>query len=218
MNDGQVQDVVGAVVNDYTTGLEVFSAFDITKEVRTREGGHVATHDRIKSFVHQAFRGMEMPTSYRQTLITLATTAGDFQAFVYHPDCASAYDHPLAKKQTVQVTIPDGLDDSGDTVPAPDFGSDDGDVDDSEPSPSTDSVVVEVTVSEQRINIPKKILNKVPVPSTGKYRFNGDGGKTIFRSPNEDGRIRIAASFLGSKSKYSVTVDSDNRSINISPA
>lgn len=214
----EISDAVAVAVQEKTANKEVFSAFDITKAVRADKQGHFASHDKMKSCVHRMFGQGHMPVEYDKTLIGLDTGgSGDIQAFVYHPDTASAYDHPLAKKQTVQVTIPDT---GNDSIPAPQFDDTDStdDADDSDDADDGTTITVKTTV-ENRIEIPKNILAQMAIrqDGKGKYAIRASNGQLRFRSPR-DGRVRVGCHYFGGTDYYNVEVDIVANEIKISPA
>lgn len=217
-----ITDAVRDVVNEKTGNKEVFSAFDVTKAVRAAQGGHVATHDVLKAKVHAMFSQGQMPLDYNKTLIGLDVGGGSqVQAFVYHPDGKNAYDHPLATKQTVTVTVPsDGSPASASTIPAPTFDAvDDGDEDEDEDSnSSTDSGILVITTVENRIEIPKQLLSKITPNSNGEYLIHAKNGKYRRRKPNIEGRVRVGTTYFGGFSNYNVSVDVGANEICISPS
>jgi len=213
-----ITDAVRDAVTEKTGQEEVFSAFDITKAVRASEGGHFATHDVLKAKVHAMFAQGLMPFSYGKTLIGLDAGGQTVQAFVYHPDNKTAYDHPLAAKQTVQVTVPDdGLDDS---IPAPVFDTDSStDSDDADDADDSNSGIVVTTTAENRIEIPGAVLAQVSVRADGKFVIRASNGKIRRRKPNVlSGRVRVGTHWFDGSDKYSVSVDIAENEIKISPA
>ena len=121
---------------------------------------------------------------YQRNLRTL-NIPNDPQAFVYFPDEKSASDHIF--------------------------------VDDNTDSDNTDSVIDDdtlVATAEGRVNIPKKLLDKI-APVGGSYDIVFSGA-VYAKAPNKDGRVRLTLSELGiSSNKVKVTVDTDNDTIQI---
>ena len=191
-----------------TSKGEVFTAYDVTKKVN--ENGPVARHYNIKGVVHSMYQAGDMgdvSTGYRREMVTLDLGNDDADAWVYYPSDKTAYDHPLAKKQTVQAI------DDGTGVPVLDLdsiGIEDEDEDDED-----DSVIVSVT-EEHRIQIPKKVLSKIDVTKTSTYDILDINGDLHCRFPEKDGRVRITDRTLPTGSKIKVKVDSNI--IYISPA
>jgi len=183
-----ISDVV-KVVDDFTAVGKVFSAYDVTKEVNKNEP--VAPHYKIKALVHGIFGAGEMghqSQRYDRDLITLDTGTDDVDAWVYYGSSKTAYDHPLAKSQTVQGV------DNGSGVPVLDLSSigaddDDDTTTDDDEDEDTDDVVVTVT-AENRIQIPKNILKQMSTDIIDEYIIYIDGRVDI-RYVNTDGRIRV---------------------------
>jgi len=193
---------VKEVVDSFTSAGDVFSAYDVTKKVNSPDP--VARHFVIKGIVHSLYLNGELNAAlYSRELITLDVGNDDAEAWVYFPSNKTAYDHPLAKSQSASIT------DNGSGVPVLDLG--DGTTD---PATTDDSITVEVTEAH-RIQIPKKILNKVTVTSTNEYNVEYDG-KTHFCKANADGRVRITDSGTPSGAKLNVSVQ--NNQVHISPA
>ena len=69
------------VVNEYTKDEKMFTAFDVTKEVRVRTKDRVF-HDEVKKEVHKMFHNGALP-GYNRSLANLANA--NPQPWVYHP-------------------------------------------------------------------------------------------------------------------------------------
>ena len=157
---------------------EVFTAFDVTKEVRNSSTDKVSHRD-VRNIIRNEFQTGQM-SGYNQELHTL-DVSGNPQAFVYFPDGKSAQDHSLVDE------VSDNLDD--------DENDDEEDV-------------IRKT-KEGRINIPRKILDKVqPVGDSYDFMVNG---KLICRKATKKNRIRFSLAELGiSGDKCRVTVGDSN--------
>ena len=213
--------IVEKAVIELVSVSEVFSAFDVTKKVRDEQGGHVARHAVIRSNVHNMFDMSEMPNSYDRELITLEVGDEDVNAFVYFTDSKSAYDHPLAKSQSVAVAV----DDSG--VPTLDLdGLDSDDTDDTDycngdcancedDLPDAVGVVATVKVTgKHRIQIPKKVLRNLTV-NNGAYNIDVNGSFVV-RKAEADGRVRITEPSFPAESTLNLSIK--NNTVHISPA
>src|SRR5262252_3992392 len=80
MVDAALQSVIESVVNDKVQDGEMFTAYDVTKEVRNR--GHRERHDNIKQVVHDYYGRGLMGPDYTRTLIPIA--GAPMPAFLYH--------------------------------------------------------------------------------------------------------------------------------------
>lgn len=78
LNDDDIQDIKG-VVNDLMSKNEMFTAYDVTKELR--HSGKSVKHYEVKEIVHAMYNDNEMGT-YRKGLASF----GNPPPFVYHPD------------------------------------------------------------------------------------------------------------------------------------
>lgn len=169
-------DVVVDVVNQFVSEDKVFSAYDVTKEIR-KSGD--ARHYDVKGKVHGLYMSGQLGNNlYSRELIVLDLGDDDADVFVYFPHSKSAYDHPLAKKDTVQVTV---------------------DNDD------TDGVQVIVT-DEHRIQIPQEVLKQVTPDTTQAYDL-ACNGNTILKKAESDGRVRITEASFPAGAKLNITVD-----------
>ena len=177
---------VKEVLQTMTQDSEVFTAFDVTKKARGVVTDNVR-HGEVRDIVNNEFQTGQMQ-NYNRELCVL-NLSNDPQALVYYPDGKSATDHPL---------VDDATDDDTD-------------------SDNTDSVIDDdtlVATAEGRVNIPKKLLDKI-APVGGSYDIVFSG--TVYaKAPNKDGRVRLTLSELGiSSNKVKVTVDTDNDTIQI---
>ncbi len=192
------------------TGLnEVFTAFDITKQLRTENPLMSVPHDGgVKEMVLEEFNNT-FCDDYERTLTEL--TVG--HSYVYHPDTVSAMTHPLAVQPTAAPVSP--------TSPTPAL------------SPDTDT---DLTV-EKRLNIPKPILEKLGLTAGKMVRIETDYSQSVAgvmsitevtSSPydtlqvNSDGRLRLNAKMLTSAfgslpDKYDIEVSANGMNIEVKP-
>ena len=186
MSTGVAQSTVEEVIDQFVSEDKVFSAFDVTKAIR--DNGD-ARHYNVKKIVHDLYlNGLLGNNTYDRQVIVLDCGNDDHDVWVYFPYSKSAYDHPLARKQTVQVGI---------------------DTDD-----DTDGVTVTVT-DEHRIQIPQKVLKQVqPDQLSGSYDLSFNGN-VILRKAESDGRVRITDTSTPAGAELSVVVNGNT--IEISP-
>ena len=185
MSTGVAQSTVEEVIDQFVSEDGVFSAFDVTKKIR--ESGD-ARHYNVKKIVHDLYLSGQLGNNtYSRELVQFDLGHDDADVWVYFPHTKSAYDHPLAKKQTVQVGI----------------NTDD----------DSDGVTVSVA-AEHRIQIPRKVLKQVTVTSTDEYKISCNG-ITVFRKAEADGRVRITESDYVLGTRLDVTVNGNT--IEISP-
>jgi len=78
--DAALQSVIEAVVNDKVQAGEMFTAYDVTKEVRNR--GHRERHNNMKTVVHDYYGRGLMGSDYTRTLIPIQ--GAPVPAFLYH--------------------------------------------------------------------------------------------------------------------------------------
>ncbi len=183
---GVVVDVVRDVIGQFVSEDKVFSAFDITEEIR-KSGD--ARHYDVKSIVHNLYlNGQLGNNTYNRQVIVLDCGDDDYDVWVYFPFTKSAYDHPLAKKQTIQVPVDTDED--------------------------TDEVTVTVT-DEHRIQIPQKVLKQVTPDQITKAYDVACNGNVILRKPESDGRVRITEATFPVGARLNVTTKGNT--IEISP-
>ncbi len=198
----EVTDSIEEVINGFVAEDKVFTAFDVTKVVN--KDGQVAKHYQIKSTVHSLYMcGRLGNNMYSRELVTLDLGNDDADAFVYFPHSKTAYDHPLAKSQTVQAV------NDGSSVPVLDLDSVGVDVD-----ADDDSVTVIVT-DEHRIQIPREVLSQITVGASRTYDISCNGGISC-RKAESDGRVRITEASFPAGARLNVKVE--NNTIHISPA
>jgi hypothetical protein len=192
---------VTGIMSDFMVKGESFTAFDVTKELRA--DGQDARHYKVKSDVHRVFlNGGMSPFGYTRTLVTLDLGNDDADAFVYHDQTVDPYNYPLAKKQTVGVPVADG------------DNTDAGDDEDAEP----DVVATVKVVTENRVQIPKKVLQKLDTSKQvlKSYDISCNGRDYYGRFPESDGRVRITAADIPVGTKLNLKIE--NNTVHISPA
>ena len=166
---------------------DVFTAYDITREVRNSSADKVP-HKDVRNLILNELATGGMP-NYSHELCVLDKIAGFPEAFVYSPDGKSAQDHPL-----ISGTDTDNTDtDDGDDVV--DLGNDEYE-----------------TTKEGRVQIPRKLLTQVST-TNGSYEVLVSGS---FKSVSADARgdVRVCLKQFGiTDNKVKLTVDSTNTAI-----
>ena len=182
------------VLEQMITDRKVFTAFDVTKEVRQAISDTVL-HKDVRQIINNEFQTREMQ-DYSRELHTLnianQISGSNPSALVYFPDGKCAADHPLVD----EVSTEEDEEDDNTIVDGDD--------------------IVKIT-DDGRINIPKKMLNQIS-PTGGSYDFmiNGD---LHCRSRNADGRIRLTTNGTSLTTyKCRVTVDTAKNLIRIESA
>lgn len=166
---------------------KVFTAFDITKEVRTKTNDKV-THNDVRKIVNNEFITQQM-AKYDRELCTL-NLSGSPQALVYFPDTKHANYHSLVDSSTI-IDIDDDNTDLDNLL--------------------DDEYKL---TAEGRINISKKLISQV-TPNAGTYDIIVNGS-LVCGSLNKDGRIRVSLKHIGiSNNKVKVTADISNNTIKI---
>lgn len=192
----------------------VFTAYDVTKDARDLTKDNVSHRD-VRNIVHNEFMTGQFPSEYNQEPIELSVPNNPV-AIVYFPDGKSAFDHPLALNPnsapapipTKTTTVPASMGVSQGTSTFPTTKTKKGgSVKDG------DGYICELT-SENRLNVPKSLLTQLHIDwqNGGTYDIIFSG-KLICKAANDDGRVRIAKSELGTGDKYRVSVDTTNNTI-----
>jgi hypothetical protein len=171
---------------------DVFTAFDITKEVRAKTSERISHNDVRRIVVNE----LAPNADYDKDLCVLNVPSNP-TALVYFPDGKSATDHPLVSAGTV---VDDGTD----------VDDDDDDEEDDNNDLADDEY--ELT-SEGRVEIPKTILTQVTA-NAGSYDILVKGSLKCV-TPNADGRVRVCLKQMGISDKVTLSVDSTNNTINI---
>jgi hypothetical protein len=186
-----VENAIREVIDEKVLNEELFTAFDVTKVVRQNVSEQVY-HSEVRNVVQRAWVGdADRMIGYDRELCTL-NVADKPQAFVYLPQDKTVEDYPLV--------------DSDDVVDSNDI------VD----NVASDEDVFSVE-GAGRLNIPKKILDKVsPNPVSGSYDFMVNGNLVCHRK-NANGAIRISVKTFGlTGDKCRVEIDKSNDTISIS--
>jgi hypothetical protein len=182
MCDSMTVSAVLEVVNDFVKQEKMFTAYDVTKEVRKKAGEQVDYHREIRRVVHGGFDWIQ--AGYQSTSILL-NVPGNPRVLLYHPLGTDPNDFHLA--------LQDDTDD--------DLDSDvlDGDNTDStqvaQAPKSSVSKICKVT-SEGRLNIPKKVLLKMQ-DDNGSFDISVNGTLVCRKATDWDFRIRLNSSVLG---------------------
>jgi hypothetical protein len=100
MCSATVFDVILNVISEFVSSQKLFTAFDVTKEVRSRVDGKVPHFD-VRSFLNSEFLMGQDMDSYNRELCVL-NVIHDPRAFIYYPDGKEASEYPLYKSSTVQ--------------------------------------------------------------------------------------------------------------------
>ncbi len=81
--------VTEQVILEKAQKAELFTAYDVTREVRRRVGrGTNVPHNDVKQEVHNFFANGQMGTDYTRTLANLNLPSGTDQPWIYHPNTA----------------------------------------------------------------------------------------------------------------------------------
>jgi len=184
---------VQAILVTLTGKNAVFTAYDVTKQVRIENKGMDVPHLDVKEMVREEWVS-QFCDDYESTLIEL--TVGQ-HAFCYHPDGVSPYTHPLAVKPDTDSDN----DDSDLTVEERlNIGKANLHILDLKPGQLVNVVVDNGVMS----------LTKTTDPS----------GKVLV--VNTDGRLRIGKKMLTEAfgqlhTKYDIAISSDTSAIKVSP-
>ena len=188
MCDSAVATQIIDVLGQFVIPRKVFTAYDVTKEVRQGTTDPIS-HNDVRDVVRQELRAGNL-IGYNAQLMTL-DVGNKPQAMIYYPDSKSPTDYPLAVKDNDTT---DDDDDTDDVV--------DGDG------------VVCVLTAEKRFNIPKKLTRQIDLAKSGGSYDLVINGSMVCRTPASDGRVRIAATNLGvSGNKITATVDCNTNTI-----
>lgn len=233
---------VAGVVTDLVIKEVPFTAYDVTVALRDKLGGHVANHAVIKDIVLDIFNegGMDyrIGDSFSRELIGLGVDGKTTYSYVYfNSTYNSAFDHPLAKKQTAQIAVED--DEYDDDT--------DGDVADNTPikvsdflpgnkddhfgmhnaykvsgKVNLDDVVDKIEevctiTQENRLNIPINIVDFKKPNNNGEYLIYVEKMGNIEKGRDTDGRVRITLKRYDPGDKVTVSVNNISNSINVFP-
>ena len=182
--------------------LSVFTAKDITDDAR-KETDENVKHQDVRRIVHEEFNTNQFPPEYNQEEF-LELKNGQ-TAICYYPDGKSAFDHP---KAVGSVPVNQGYARNDKVVTPPVAGNSTTHVV-SVPLKKGGSVkdgsgFICSKTSKGVINIPDAIVKGV-TPNGGTYDISV-GGDVIYKTPDGQGRLRIASSKLGLGSKFRLEV------------
>lgn len=187
-----LSDAVVDVLNEKFAKMEVFSAYDITKDVRRKvEPEEKVFHSDVRQIINDRFIHNLFPDDYHRECIEL-NIEDTPRAIVYYPDGKSFQDHPLA------VKCDEDMEDGTETTPTP-----------SVPAVQNDVFVCEVT-REGRLNIPKKII-----PDNCDTHVISFNGRSISLKTNSDGRLRVSIKYLDYGDKFEVWYDVSKNGIEV---
>jgi hypothetical protein len=99
IDDGTKIQVV-AIIKEFVDSNRLFTAFDITKEIRKR--GVIVRHSDLKKIVHQTYINNGMP-NYDRTNISIDNISGT--PFLYHPVGIDPNDYFLINNLTGTVVV-----------------------------------------------------------------------------------------------------------------
>jgi len=180
--------------------LSVFTAYDVTTDARDITDENVR-HTDVRRIVHEEFQTGQFPAEYNME--EFLELVNGRTAICYYPDGKSALDHPLAL-QPASAPAPVAAPNSVVTSAAPTTHRQGGHTKDG------DGYICEAT-KENRINIPKDLCQKI-TPNGNSYDITCNGS-VLYKTPNKDGRVRIAKAELGGGDKFRVTVDTTANTI-----
>lgn len=199
--------MIGTVLNEMIQSGKMFTAFDVTKEVRQRVGRNVnIRHGDVQQFVHANFLDMDgvFPSDYNREVTHLANGA---TPFLYYPVASNPADYL-----------------NGGQAPAVDLNSQLQNVLKPAANPTTDNTInsifssdeeVRVVTQENRVNVPKNLLDKITMVS-GSYDVSIDGN-TKFVTPTEaDNRVRVTVTSVPAGACVTVKANQARNCIEIS--
>ena len=195
----KLNDVVIIVLSNKIDASELFTAFDITKQVRTENPQMNVPHSDVKDMVLESYHG-DFCDDYDRKCIELTVSA---RAFVYFPKGESPYDYKLA----VQPVTPT-------PTPTPTRTSD----------PNTDLTVekrlnVEKSLLSKLGLVPGKLVNVDTDGGIMSLTMTTDpAGDTLV--VNADGRLRLSSRMLTKAfgrlpDKYDISFNNDDFTIEI---
>ncbi len=173
---------VEEVIKEFTDSERSFSAFDVTKRVRAKEGKVLARHEDIKKIVHEIYDLGNFPDDYSRMLQRVQMSSGEKRIFVYFNINNNVFDYDPTEIKNIPVT-----DDVG-----------------SKPTPDKDSS--KSFTKEGRINVPKKLIGEANFVISQKIYLRINQGRVYvcdnglplqkFLVVNKDQRIRLSKRIL----------------------
>jgi len=168
-------------------------------------------HSEVQNIVHNEWQTGQFPSEYnRDDQVCLDQVSGQPIAIMYYPDGKSSADHPLVSSQAVSPASSAPMTGhyqapSASAAPTASQPKKGGNV-------KIDDTTYECNVTaEGRINVPKTLVDQCDCVG-GTYDVS-IGSNTIYKAPNNDGRVRIRASELGGGDKFRVSVKSTTTKI-----
>lgn len=171
-------------VQEKVGNCEVFTAFDVTKALRSKYSDFTERHKAVRSVVHEIFENGDI-VDYNRTRTNLNVKGNDIAVFVFHP----------ANIDISQYTLTEPA-----ATPKP--------VNVAKVAPAAASVVastkeaIATLTDNNRLQIPKSVLDTLGTP-TVTVKVNGT---KMTYNRNKDGRVRVKVN-NPVKTSYKVTVD-----------
>lgn len=200
----KLNDKVIALIVTLTGQNTVFTAFDITKQLRREHPGLSVPHPDVKGFVVANYLTDDnFAEVYEKECIELKT--GD-RAIVYYPNDATPYDHPMAVQP---ASVPAAVNAASPAA-----------------APDTDLTI------HNRLNIPISLLDKLGLVPGKLVRIETDNGVMSLTEVtastvetlniNADGRLRLNARTLTNAfgrlpDKFDISISSCRSKIEITP-
>lgn len=178
----------------------VFTAFDVTTDVRDGNPNERIKHRDVRRIVHEEYQTGQFPSNYnREDGVELDVPQSPL-VIVYYPDGKSASDHPKALRTQPLTHGPIPAPASASQASAP-TAKQGGSVKDGDGFICTET-------SKGVINIPTDIVDKaVIVGGTYDLSINGE---IVYKKPDGQGRLRISSSKLGKGGRFKLTLDTNN--------
>ena len=201
-----LSDKVIALITSKVSAQILFTAFDITREIRAANVGMDVPHRDVRDAVLAEFTADiddDFCMLYERTLTDLVI---DTASYVYHPSIVPATNYHLAVQPDAPTFIP---------TPA------------STADPDSD------LTSENRLNIPKPLLESLGLVAGNMVRIDTiDGVMSITECTstpyetlqiNTDGRLRLNAktlrtAFSSLPTNYDISLSSDGTTIKVKPS
>lgn len=198
-----LNDKVIILICNMTDTSRVFTAFNITEQLRIENPLMSVPHNDVKEMVLDLFRN-DFCETYASECIDLKRGDNRFRAYVYHPKDMTPFDHKHAVSPAANVTAPT-------STPAP--------------------LDTDLT-KHNRLNIPKSDLEKLGLLPGKQVKVESSNGimslTEVTSSPydtltvNTDGRLRLNATMLTEAfgrlpAKYDIKVSDDDTTIFVKP-
>jgi len=202
------QEILNALQTRIDIG-SVFTAFDVTSDVRDSNPGNKIKHRDVRRIVHEEYQTGQFPDNYNRVDGIELDVPQSPLVIVYYPDGKSGSDHPKALQPTPASSgfapVPPSMRVQTGSITSKQGGS----------VKDGDGFICSET-AKGVINIPDAIVKGV-TPSGGTYDISVDGD-IIYKAPDGQGRLRISSSVLGGGSKFKLTVNTSNNTIVVETA